>query len=291
MSWFEKKFGKYAISNISLMLIMCYAVGYVLQLISPSFLNMLTLNPYAILHGQIWRIFTWIIVPPDSLDLFTIIMLYFYYSVGTSLERTLGTYQYNVYLFMGMFLTVVGSFVSMGACYIFYGDMLANPAMAEALFTMFSPLFCTYYINMSILLAFAATFPNVQVLLMFVIPVKMKWMGIVYGVLLVLQLINGTGFPIGDWFYRTAIAASLLNFVIFYFKSRNMIHMTPKQMKRRQQFKQEVKRNTRITKHKCTICGRTEDDDPTLEFRFCSKCDGNYEYCQQHLFTHEHVKQ
>ena len=143
---------------------------------------------------------------------------------------------------------------------------------------------------MSILLAFAATFPNVQVLLLFVIPVKMKWLGIVYGVMLGLQLINGTGFPIGDWFYRCAIAASLLNFVIFYAKSRNMYHMTPKQMKRRQQFKQEVKRNTRITRHKCAICGRTEDDDPNLEFRFCSKCNGNYEYCQQHLFTHEHVK-
>ena len=72
--------------------------------------------------------------------------------------------------------------------------------------------------------------------------------------------------------------------------SKNKIHMTPKQMKRRQQFKQEVKRNTRITQHKCAICGRTDEDDETLEFRFCSKCEGNYEYCQYHLFTHEHVK-
>lgn len=290
MSWFEKKFGKYAISNISLMLILCYGVGYVLQLISPSFLNLLTLNPYAILHGQIWRVFTWILVPPDSLDLFTVIMLYFYYSVGTSLERTWGTYQYNVYLFMGMFLTVLASFLVLGASYIFYGEYMADPTVTEALFASFSPLFSTYYINMSILLAFAATFPDVQVLLMFVIPVKMKWMGIVYGVMLVLQLIDGTGFALGDLFYRSAIAASLLNFVIFFVRSRNRIHMTPKQMKRRQQFKQEVKRSTKITRHKCAICGRTEEDDPDLEFRFCSKCNGNYEYCQNHLFTHEHVK-
>jgi len=290
MSWFEKKFGKYAISNISLMLILCYAVGYVLQLISPSFLNLLTLNPYAILHGQVWRIFTWIVVPPDSLDLFTVIMLYFYYSVGTSLERTWGTYQYNVYLFMGMFLTILASFFVMGVSYIFYGEYLVDKTVAEALFANFSRLFSTYYINMSILLAFAATFPNVQVLLMFIIPVKMKWMGIVYGVMLVLQLLNGTGLPMGDLFYRSAIAVSLLNFVIFYVKSRNKIHMTPKQMKRRQQFKQEVKKSTKITRHKCAVCGRTEEDDPNLEFRFCSKCEGNYEYCQNHLFTHEHVK-
>ena len=82
MNKLEKKFGKYAISNLSMILIMCYAVGYVLQLINADFLYMLTLDPYQILHGQIWRLVTWIVVPPESLDLFTIIMLYFYYSVG-----------------------------------------------------------------------------------------------------------------------------------------------------------------------------------------------------------------
>ena len=198
MSWFEKKFGKYAISNISLMLILCYGVGYVLQLVSPAFLNFLTLDPYAILHGQIWRLFTWILVPPDSLDIFTLLMLYFYYSVGTSLERYWGTYQYNVYLLRGMVLTVLTSFLVMGASYLFYGEMLATPEVAEAVFAMCSSLFSTYYINMSILLAFAATFPDVQVLLMFVIPVKMKWLGVVYGVMLILQLVSGTGFPMGD---------------------------------------------------------------------------------------------
>ena len=290
MSWFEKKFGKYAISNVSLMLILCYAVGYVLQLISPAFLNFLTLDPYAILHGQVWRLVTWILVPPDSLDIFTLLMLYFYYSVGNSLERYWGTYQYNVYLLRGMVLTVLTSFLVMGVSYLLYGNMLATPEVAQAVFASFSSLFSTYYINMSILLAFAATFPDVQVLLMFVIPVKMKWLGVVYGVMLVLQLVSGTGFPMGDLFYRSAIAVSLLNFAIFFLMSKNKIHMTPKQMKRRQQFKQEVKRNTRITKHKCAICGRTDEDDETLEFRFCSKCEGNYEYCQYHLFTHEHVK-
>ena len=72
--------------------------------------------------------------------------------------------------------------------------------------------------------------------------------------------------------------------------AKRHIHMTPRQMKRRVEFKQDIRRNSRVTKHKCAICGQTEDDDPTLEFRFCSKCNGNYEYCQQHLFTHTHVK-
>lgn len=90
MSKFEKKFGRYAIKNISLVLICCYVIGYVIQLLSPQLEAMLTLNPYAILHGQIWRLVTWILIPPSSLDLFTIIMLLFYYSIGTSLEMTWG---------------------------------------------------------------------------------------------------------------------------------------------------------------------------------------------------------
>ena len=88
MSNFEKKFGKYAISNLSMILILCYVLGYFIRLINADFLLYLTLDPYAILHGQIWRLFTWIIMPPSSLNPFTIIMLLFYSNIGTSLEHT-----------------------------------------------------------------------------------------------------------------------------------------------------------------------------------------------------------
>ena len=290
MSNFEKKFGKYAIKNISLMLIMCYAVGYAIQFIGDGFLNFLTLDPYKILHGQIWRIVTWIIVPPSSFSIFTIIMLFFYYSVGTTLERTWGAYRYNLYLFSGMLFTVLGSFVAMGLCYLFFGDVMVIPGNAEYVCSLYGTLFSTYYINMSILLAFAATFPDMQVLLMFVIPVKMKWLGIIYGVMLVFELFQNVGSPLAGIFYRTAIVASLLNFVIFWITSRSHINMSPREIKRRQEFKHEVKKNMKISGHKCAICGRTDADDPTLGFRFCSKCEGNYEYCQNHIFTHEHVK-
>lgn len=290
MSKFEKKFGKYAIKNISLMLIMCYAVGYIIQLMGGGFLDFLTLNPYRILHGEIWRIVTWIIVPPSSFNLFTVIMLFFYYSVGTTLERTWGAYRYNVYLFSGMLFTVLGSFAALGLCYVFQGEAMAIPGSAATVCEFYSTLFSTYYINMSILLAFAATFPDVQVLLMFVIPVKMKWLGIIYGAMLVFDLFQNVGSPLAGIFYRTAIVASLLNFVIFWLTSRSHINMSPKEIKRRQEFRHEVKKNMKMSGHKCAICGRTDADDPTLEFRFCSKCEGSYEYCQHHIFTHEHVK-
>lgn len=283
----ERKFGRYAISNLSLYLILCYGCGYLMRLINPAFLSYLTLDPYRILHGQIWRIVTWILVPPDSLDIFTIIMLYFYYSIGTSLERTWGTFLYNVYMFLGMIFTVIGSFVAMGMAYLFWGELLAVGGAAQ-FFQMASYSFSTYYINMSIFLAFAATFPNVQVLLMFILPIRVKWLGVVYVVLLLYEFVN-------TWMIgKISIVASLLNFLVFFFMTRSglRMRMSPKQVKRRHDFQREVRKAKpmSVAKHKCAICGRTSDEYPDLEFRFCSKCNGNYEYCQEHLFTHTHVK-
>jgi len=283
MNKFERKFSKYAIPNLTLILILCYVVGYLISAVNAGFLSFLTLDPYQILHGQIWRLFTWVIVPPSGLDIFTIIMLYFYYSLGTVLERTWGTYRYNVYIFSGMLFTILGSFLCMGYIYLTNGDVLASAEVAEYLFRMGFNAFSTYYINLSIFLAFAATYPDMQVLLMFVIPVKMKWMGILDAVLMVLSFIQGGTFT------KFAIVASLLNFIVFYLTSRRTV-ISPKQMKRRAEFKQQVNRAATVNRHKCAICGRTEEDDPSLEFRYCSKCNGNYEYCQNHLFTHEHVK-
>ena len=290
MSNFEKKFGKYAIKNISLVLILFYACGYLINWINPVMFNYLTLNPYAILFkGQVWRLITWLIIPPENFSFFTLIMLYFYYSIGTTLERTWGTYRYNLYLFLGIIFTAVGAFAMMGFVYLFQRDILLAMG-AENYFSVLSTMFSTYYVNMSIFLAFAATFPDMQVLLFFFIPIKVKILGIIYGVLLVYEFIAGVGNKYLNAANRFVIGASLLNFIVFFLTSRNMIHMSPKQVKRRQEFKREVKQSAKITRHKCAICGRTEETNPELEFRFCSKCDGNYEYCQDHLFTHAHVK-
>ena len=272
VSNFEKKFSKYAISNLSLYLIMGYAFGYIIRMVDSGLLDWLTLDPMMILRGQIWRLVTWIVVPPTSQNvLFTIITLYFYYSIGSTLERVWGTYRYNCYLFSGMLFTIIGSFLlyaALGAGNVSFGDS-----------------FITYYVCMSIFLAFAVTFPDMEVLLMFVIPVKIKYMGIIYGVYLVLECILG---GLISW---VIIGSSLLNFVVFYLTSRNTFkRLSPGQVKRRQEFKSQVRHTVRVTRHKCAICGRTEESNPELEFRFCSKCNGNYEYCQDHLFTHKHVE-
>lgn len=259
------------------MLIICYGFGYLFQLINPGFLQYLYLNPFQIIfRGQIWRLVTWLIIPPSSFDFFTLLMLYFYYSIGTTLERTWGPYRYNVYIFSGALFTILGAFLLFGYNLILQRDMLAAFDAGSQ--------FSTFFVNMSIFLAFAATFPNMQILLFFFIPIKIKVVGIIYGLLLAYQFIGGTTAD------RFVIGASLMNFIVFFITSRGKVHMTPRQVRRRSEFKREVKKTSKITRHKCSVCGRTEETNPELEFRFCSKCDGNYEYCEEHIFTHTHVK-
>ena len=285
MSPFERKFGKYAIRNISLVLVLCYGVGYLIEMMVPQLIYYLTLDPYAVLHGQIWRLVSWILIPPSGNNIFfVLIMMYFYYSIGTALENTWGTYRYNVYLFQGMLFTIAGSFLLMGYQYLFHADVIEAMG-ANYYFLIQSMMFSTYYINLSIYLAFAATFPEAQVLLMFIIPVKVKYLGLLDVILLAYEFI------VGGVSTRFVILASMLNFIVFFFTSRDRMHLQPKQIKRRQEFKREVRKGSGgITKHKCAICGRTEVDSPNMQFRFCSKCDGNYEYCEEHLYTHTHVK-
>ncbi len=263
----ERKYGRYAIHNLPFIIVGLYALGYVISLVMPQLLYFLTLRPDLILRGQVWRLISWVLVPPSQFSLFTVIMLYFYFSLGRTLEYTWGAFRFNVYIISGVVFTVIGAFL----LYLFGGVI---------------GYFSTYYINMSIFLAFALTYPDMQVLLYFLIPIKMKWMGAVYGFFIILSMMQG------GWADRVAIVMSLLNFVIFFFMTRNLRRYSPKEVHRRAEFKRNVQKvqPKGATRHKCAVCGRTEKDGDQLEFRFCSKCAGNYEYCQDHLFTHQHVK-
>ena len=283
---------KYAVSNLSLVIIMCYGFGYLLQYVNASFLNYLTLNPYAICHGQIWRLVTWVLVPPDTSNiLFIVIAMMFYYSIGTSLERVWGTYTYNVYIWLGIGITIIGAFVVMAVSYILAGTagISLTGESAAAYFAAISRYFSTYYVNMSIFLAYALTFPDAVVLLWFIIPVKVKWLGVLYGVLLAWDFVSTA--MRGGWFVCVAMAASLANFLIFWLRSGKMRRFSPRERKRRADFTDASKMRPKAgqARHRCVICGRTELDDPTLEFRYCSRCEGNYEFCQDHLFRHQHA--
>lgn len=268
----ERKFGRFAIQNLSIWIIGAYVVGYTLLYMAPQLLGYLLLDPYMIFRGgEVWRLITWVVTPPGTSNVLLVaIMMLFYYSLGTSLERTWGAFRYNLYIFSGFFFTVLG-------CIIMY-FILGQPLFMGAYFS-------TYYINLSIFLAFAALYPDMQVMLYFLIPVKIKWLAYLDVALLGWTMVSS------DWVTRVAIVVSLLNFILFFFSTRNYKTISPKEFQRRRAYRQQTAARQNVTKHRCAVCGRTEKDGDHLEFRFCSKCEGNYEYCQDHLFTHQHVKQ
>lgn len=281
MNWLDKlerKLGRYAIPNLTVYLLAGYVVGFAIMNFMPSLLNWITLEPGFILRGQVWRLISWALIPPSTSLISLLFLVLLYYSLGSALERTWGTFRYNVYIFSGILFTVVAAFLLYGALYLIYGGEFSLSSVG---------LISTNYITMSIFLAFAAIYPDMEVLLYFILPIKMKWMALVYAAMAVYYFIQG------GLATRVAIAASLLNFVIFFLSSRNTRRFGPREQARKAKFRKQSRPHMTYAggaKHRCAVCGRTELDDPNLEFRFCSKCRGNYEYCQDHLFTHEHVK-
>ena len=269
----ERKFGRFAIQGLMKYIILFYVAGYLIEFLAPQAYSFLTLEPYLIFHyGQVWRLVSWVLIPPPTGNFFfAIIMIILYYQLGTALERTWGAFKFNVYIFGGMIFTVLGALL----LYVIYG--VNTPISMGGSFS-------TYYINMTIFLAFAMCYPDMRIMLYFIIPIKMKWMAGIYAALIIYEMI------ISSWGGRVAIIASVLNFLIFFFTTRNYRSVSPKEIYRKRTYHRQVQQPKGVTRHKCAICGRTELDDPNLEFRFCSKCNGNYEYCQDHLFTHEHVK-
>lgn len=272
----ERRFGRFAIHHLTLYIIGVYILAYLLNRLNPNLINHIYLEPYLIIHeGQVWRLVSWLLIPPSSLSIWTIIMLFFYYSIGTSLENMWGAFRYNLYIFFGILMTIVGSFF----LYFITGGVPTQLIEPGATYS-------TYYICLSLFLGYAMSFPDMRVMLYFFIPIKMKWMALVYIAFSAIEFING------GWVTRTAILFSLASVILYFFMTRKYTRINPKEIKRKREFQKVMSRGRegQITTHKCAICGRTEKDDPRLEFRFCSKCNGNYEYCQDHLFTHQHKR-
>ncbi|HJA11887.1 MAG TPA: rhomboid family intramembrane serine protease [Candidatus Mediterraneibacter merdipullorum] len=280
MNWLDKlerKFGRFAIPNLTVFLLAGYVIGFGVVWLMPDMIGYLTLEPALILKGQVWRIISWVLIPPTTNLISLAFLVLLYYSLGTALERTWGSFRYNVYIFSGLFFTVLAEFGLYAFFYFRYG--------VEVPLSMIG-MVSTNYITMSIFLAFAAIYPDMEVLLYFILPIKMKWMALVYVVMAAYYFIRG------GLMTRVAIGASLLNFVIFFLSGRKK-RFRPGEQARRAKYRRQSAPHMKYSngaKHRCAVCGRTELDDPCLEFRFCSKCNGNYEYCQDHLFTHEHVK-
>ena len=181
MNKMERKFGRYAIPNLMYYIVILYAVGVLVQMMAPAFyIQYLMLDARAILHGQIWRVVTFMIWPPSGSLFFNLIAIYLYYNLGMTLERVWGTFRFNVYFFMG----VIGHVLAALLIYIITGQVY---------------ILTTDYLNFSLFFAFAATFPEMQFYLFFVLPIKAKYLALFDGLYFVY------GFLFGGMSQRIAI--------------------------------------------------------------------------------------
>lgn len=279
ISKMEKKFGRYAIPDLINYFIICYVASTIVSLFAPGiYYNYLALDFEKIMHGQVWRLVTFILAPESFGDgfgmgmgiFFFVISVHLYYLFGHSLENIWGAFRFNLYFLGGIVLTVLAElllFVTTGQS-AYYGGM--------------------NYIYQSMFLAFCVLFPEERFLIYFVFPIRAKILAVLDGILLVVELINYL--RIGMFSQSLAIVIAMLNFLLFFYAYKGLDRYSPRQVKRRKEFKRQTMRPQGVTKHQCAVCGRNEVTNPELSFRFCSKCNGNYEYCEEHLYTHIHVK-
>lgn len=276
MNWIyklQRKFGRYAIPGIMKYVIILQAAGFALLRINPIFFyQYLALDPAAVMRGQVWRLFTFLIQPAHTDILYFLLYIYLYYLLGTTLERAWGSFVFDLYIFIGIL-----------------GHILAAMVVYWVTGYNGAPYFYNLsYLYMSLFMAYAAVFPDAQFLLFFIIPIKAKWFAIAEGLFFLYGII------MGSMATRIVAILSFANFIIFFLSMYGKnFREAPKTAARRASYQHKVNRavpKTGTPRHRCAVCGRTELDDENLEFRYCSQCDGQYEYCMEHLYTHKHVK-
>ena len=271
---------RFGIPNLMRVIVIGNVAVYVLMLLTQAndanALSFLTFNLNALLHGEVWRLVTFVFVPAYSSPLALLISLYFYYWIGSTLERQWGTAKFNLYYISGALLTVLGVVLA--------SLITGNPYLTAA---------GTGYVNLSMFFAFAFLFPDTTVLLFFILPVKMKWLAYLDGALFAFDIIKAIGAH--NWAGVVLPIVALLNFAVFiwpevhYLKERAKYQNSRKTVQFRQAQQQQAKQaQQQGYRHKCAVCGRTDTDYPDLQFRYCSKCVGYHCFCQDHIFNHVH---
>ncbi|MBQ6539986.1 MAG: hypothetical protein IJL71_03060 [Oscillospiraceae bacterium] len=235
-----------------------------------TFMYYLYFNSSLILKGQIWRLIAFVFIPTSSGLLWFAISLYFYYFIGSTLEKYWGTAKFTIFYLCGVLCTMIYAFVA-------------------GLFTPGYLAINAYYLNLSMFFAFAMLFPETRVLLFFFIPVKMKWLAIADAVLFVIGIVTGT-FPV-----NLLPIIAIANFLLFFAGDFIDMFKTTRLGNSRQavNFRKASKKAQRETadapyRHKCAVCGRTDTEYPDLEFRYCSKCAGYHCFCIDHINHHIH---
>lgn len=282
MERFAQAHPGFGIPNLMLWIVGGNALVYLLTVFAGySAVSFLAFDWNAIKGGELWRLVTFIFMPGyvsrDSV-IWLVLFLYFYYMIGSTLERTWGTAKFNLYYLSGVILTILTG--------VIFGLVRGSAYMTGA-----------DYVNLSLFFAFAVLYPETRFLIMFIIPVKVKWLAIADGVIFALGVLGSL--VQFDFLNALLPLVALLNFFVFFwdeitgeirYRQGRARHQTSRQTIQfksavRQQRKKEAEQGYR---HKCAVCGRTDTDFPELEFRYCSRCAGYHCFCQDHIFNHEH---
>ena len=257
---------------------------YILDLFSNgAATQLLGLDISSVVYGlQIWRPFTFVFVPESSRPLWFIVSIFFYYFLGNTMEQSWGTPKFTLFYLTGALLTILADLVTFfwtgGASYI-----LILSAVHDTLF-----------------LAFATLYPDAPLRLYFILPIKAKWLAAFYVFMQVWNLlsINGLLLPIILPVILPALLASWINYLLFFWSDisgffRNAQaqrrHQTSPQTINFKRAQQEIQQRKGYL-HKCSVCGITDQDAPDMDFRYCSKCNGYYCYCANHINNHTHIQ-
>lgn len=269
---------RFGIPNLMRYIVIGNVIIYMLMMLSrnadASALNFLALNLNRLFHGEIWRLVTFVFVPAYSSPFSLIISLYFYYWIGSTLEREWGTAKFTLYYIGGALLSVIGLILT--------GLISGNMNLT---------IVGTSYVNMSMFLAFAVLFPDTTVLLFFIIPVKMKWLAYIDGAFFAFEVVAAIIY--GDPAGAVLPVVALLNFALFayphvhYLRQKAQYRNSASAVHFRQTVRESQRQQAQYH-HKCAVCGRTDTEHPELQFRYCSKCAGYHCFCQDHIFSHVH---
>ncbi len=271
----------FGVPNLMLYIVICNVGVYLLDMFSTggaSLSSLLCFTTSAVAQGQVWRLVTFALIPDARGPLQLLISCYFYYWIGTSLERQWGTAKFFCYYLGGMLFTLLGTTI--------VSIMTGFPI----------PVYGAGYVNFAMFLAFAALWPDAQVLLFFIIPIKIKYLAYLDLAFFAWSIFGYIS--AGVWFYSIIPVMALLNFVIFFWPEMqrllNIKKVQAGRPARTVHFRSSaagVKREARQANsglRKCAVCGRTNQTNPELDFRYCSRCAGYRCFCSDHIFSHVH---
>jgi len=267
--------------------------------------ELLCFNKSAILRGQVWRLFSWLLTEQlGGNPLLSVLFLYFFYRLGTSVEASIGTFKFNLFYLSGVILMDIFALLVCPTEPVNLGGMLLPP---EA-FTLFYGSMA-YYLHLSMVLAFSTMYPDSQFLVLFVIPVKAWVLALLDLILIAIDVFNMC-YPTMLFPHCLFPLIGLLNYFLFFGPDMgNLLPLSWRVKLRRKRSRKAPaqssrpkvvpftprqdsgadRANTPYT-HRCTVCGRTDTEFPDLEFRYCSRCQGYHCYCEDHISNHAHIE-